>query len=165
MSRELAKVIFDNRNNWEYDLPEGWTYLGTGVSREAFRGPDGNVYKIGQSSVNETEATLSNWLRVNRPMPGVIWPTYEIHDFGSMRNVSETQFFAEDMSIDYGCWDKPTRRNWFINWLARNGLTDSHGGNVWSYRSHMVCIDMGYINEVGAAKECFNESDIAPEIY
>ena len=27
-------------------LPEGWTYLGSGLYRHAFRGPDGCVYKV-----------------------------------------------------------------------------------------------------------------------
>lgn len=53
------------------DLPEGWQYLGAGISRIAFRGPDGLVYKTcgGDDWQSKHEALMAEKLRNDPTLP------------------------------------------------------------------------------------------------
>ena len=45
------------------NIPDGWKYLGSGWSRDAFLGPDGVVYKVARSGRYQSRSTALNCSR------------------------------------------------------------------------------------------------------
>lgn len=136
MSLKLAMTLRDGNYT-------DFKYLGAGVSREAFLGPDGNVYKLGNAGCNRTEAEAAAWFK-NKfgPTPGIFIPDfihYEETVIGS-RSVSETVYLPPDENQP---WEHPGRLA-FLRKLGKCGLTDSHGANVYVWRGMLTCIDWGY---------------------
>lgn len=141
MSLELALTLADNVHDW--DVLTDWTYLGAGVSREAFLGPDGNVYKVGNDQCNRSEAEAAAWFK-NKfgPTPGIFIPDfiYYPETIRVSRSVVQTVYIPADENQP---WVHPMRRV-FLHRLASCGMTDSHGGNVYTWRGMLTCCDWGY---------------------
>lgn len=145
MSLELAHTIFNAGSHYEENVPDGWKYLGCGVSRVAYLGPDGMVYKVGNRQCNDSEAKAAAWFKDKfGPIPGTLIPDFIHHDeVGTpQQSVIETVYLPPDETYDSE--DMSRRRRWFIRKLMKCGLTDSHGMNIYFYRNLITCVDWGY---------------------
>ena len=139
MSLELALHLREN-----YESPgDDWIYLGRGVSRAAWLGPDGNVYKVGLADCNRSEAKAAAWFK-NKfgPTPGIFIPDFIHYEetVSGMKSVIQTVYLPADSEQDYNS----SMRRIFLRRLVRCGLTDSHGENVYSWRGLLTCVDWGY---------------------
>ena len=61
--REHAQTIYDFHVSGKRKPPDGFRHIGSGGTRSAYLGPDGVVYKVGDSWCNQNEANSSQWLR------------------------------------------------------------------------------------------------------
>ena len=144
MSLSLATEIFrgcdyNYKDEIDYDR---WEFLGAGVSRYAYLCKvDGMVYKYGNSSCNRTEMEAAAWLRQNKPLPGIFWPTFKVYEFGYLRpSVSETVYLRNEGYLEWNT----SEYMWFKHALVCVAVTDLHPGNVWRWRGMMTIVDLGY---------------------
>jgi hypothetical protein len=142
MSLELAMTLAKAAGNID-ELPDGWLYIGSGVSRRVFKGPDGNVYKYGTEQCNRSEVEAAAWFKQKfGPIPGIFIPDFIHYEatVSCFNSVSETVYLPADPEQDW----HDSRRRWFLRKLIRCGLTDSHGGNIYTYKGLMTCVDWGF---------------------
>ncbi len=152
---------------WDYAyeeddlLPEGWSFLGSGMYRAAFRSPDGVCYKVeknpgsGYGQTNEEE--FDNYLNLVRSvtMPeGTRLPAYTFYETG-MREGYDGQMHKLGVSA-MECIEGKTLSDmedegeegpddWAIigklNRACR--LSDIHRGNVMYDGTDYVLVDIG----------------------
>lgn len=110
----------------------GFQYLGSGMSRKGYLGPNGNVFKVANYvSANEAEYSLwKAWQTVELPF-WVCIPHMQLHDNG----VLECEFMGEDaLVLDY----------WRFRELRRIGFWDIHENNVRELSDRRIAvIDLG----------------------
>ncbi len=146
MSLEIALEF--QRMMWNQSLPTDTTqfkYLGAGISRQAYLcATDNRVYKYGHHSCNVSEMVSAAWLKMNRPRPGILIPQFTVYSETLVhgQSVSETDYYPNDGSVS----PTDSRHRWFTRILSEVECSDTHGGNVYSYKGHLVCIDLGYSN-------------------
>lgn len=142
-------------------LPEGWTHIGSGCSRKAFRGPDGFIYKIdtsffhcGDLSYKEPDEDGWTYLTTNfeeaynyERWAEVLWEKSK----GRCRLARSNYFYDIDviaMEFVPRVKDAPDEDLNLMTALRFDG--DTHSGNFWSDGNCSVMIDYGYIR-------CMNE--------
>lgn len=139
---------------WE-DEPEGWTYLNHGVSRAAYLGPDGVVYKVqhyygrdasyylGQSNSGEAETLRKHFL--TKLPKGCRLPRFTYYELDG-RGVMVMEYFRKLFNQvitshkEYGKYASP------LDDLRRTlRLEDLYGANlaVDTERELLVPIDLG----------------------
>lgn len=146
----LTLVMFcttqDEWGDWDCvdgPLPEGWTYLGSGVSRAAFLGPDGWVYKFGSTWANDGEVNAAQRLFTEQDSTfGVPWVEH-VGDYGHY-SVIRAEYIAGEWHTEYDYYankDEWRDLSRFIIDHARVG--DVHYGNVCFRDGTPVIIDLG----------------------
>ena len=140
----LSAVDFDG-----VDLPEGWKFLGNGVSRYVFLSPDGWVYKIGESESNSSEVKTSQILYLESDST-VTFPYAEhVMDLDDDLSVMRMEYVEGTLakSIDDFSWSE-FRKIWrYISDLTYSlgaELTDLHGGNIVVRHNTPVVVDMAF---------------------
>ena len=156
---EYMNMVLDHFDEWlevEYVyagmiLPDGWKFLGAGISRHAFLGPDGWVYKIGNSESNRRETDHSHLLYPHSDAT-LAFPYVEpvTDDYKIIRC---EYIDGEFLSSDFGVPAEPGEReawsgmNEHIGRITRRylGYTmfDIHTGNVCFVDGTPVFIDLG----------------------
>lgn len=126
-------------------LPEGWKFLGAGISRHAFLGPDGWVYKIGSEYSNTREVETSQILFLESDS-ALAFPYAErvTDDFSIIR----CEYVPGEFE-DSGCYytNEWKSMNRHIETLTEDvlgyGMYDIHNGNVCFVDGTPVLIDLG----------------------
>ena len=155
-SRANARTILRYYLESDYScnpIPKGWEELGSGISRTAYLGPDGVVYKCGEDYANLNDArTSARCRKMNMPKG---WRIPLVHYFG---NVTVKEYPEDDFSViamEHGkgghkreCWKKNCPRRYCSCKDAEFaesyfGLTDIHEGNFTNYRGIKTIIDFG----------------------
>lgn len=152
---EITRLFLDQlEGGWYYvnfervDLPEGWKFLGNGVSRHVFLSPDGWVYKIGESESNSDEVRISQILYMESDST-VTFPYAEhVMDLDDDFSIMRMEYIEGTLakSLDFS-WTE-SRKLWrYISDLTYNlgaELTDLHGGNIVVRHNTPVVIDMAF---------------------
>jgi hypothetical protein len=125
-------------------IPEGWDYLGSGVHRFAYSSPSGYVYKVPANymdrdcaNANQAEATGA-----------AVLSTQESDEFGiPMTNL----FYVEGdvpIVVMENCGDEPAYVEGDQKARARAFYrnTDTHGGNMRTYKGKIYMIDLGFFD-------------------
>lgn len=119
-------------------MPQGWTYLGSGMFRDAFLGPDGWVYKIGNDWSNEREVFNSVALMLESDS-SIMFPYAEdVWDFYIIRC---EYISGETPSNDYRIMSRLEKH---IANVSNYRLNDVHAGNILLLpEGTPVMIDLG----------------------
>lgn len=170
-SREEAKFIYDwairfnhdfdeywDKEDIEENTPDGWTFLGTGMYRAAFRSPSGVCYKVekdgeadyGQSNFEEYENYVQ-LLAVKMPEHSRL-PAYTFYKMGEIETyygrtktlgVSAMECVEGETLYDFG---EPAEDMVIMRAIGRAcRLSDVHSGNVMKeYRTgDLILVDLG----------------------
>ena len=149
----MAYEMYYEMKNWEGTRGKrtGWKYLGSGIDRAAWLGPDGYVYKVGEAYANNSEVTLSaKIIAKSHPLfraprvsavPGSGDPEIEV-------NVIVAEYVQGDcVDMLPDDWDVVLEK-WVKNPLAKEaisvwGTSDTHSGNCRKVGDVYYIIDMG----------------------
>lgn len=139
---ETAILTIAEVARWDWDwlegfnvnsLPEGWTFLGSGISRWAFLAPDGWVYKFGEEYSNEAEVRNAQRLYLEQDDTlRVPWVEF-CGQYGEWTVIRCEYICGEWQTASdyYDGWS--LKKEWMEvdNYISRKfGLSDLHYGNV-----------------------------------
>lgn len=133
-------------------LPEGWTFLGAGISRVAFLAPDGFVYKIPHYLLNEdhTGGKHDNFedfrhTNFNEAMTYAVFGEKIASEHPGYRLARSEYLYDIDVQVmEYVERDEIRCLKFGDTRLFESyGITDLHGGNVWvsAKDGAVVCVD------------------------
>jgi hypothetical protein len=166
-SPKNAKEIFEFYHSTKDDeaVPSGWEFIGSGVTRSAYLGPDGIVYKVAHSWPvwNITEA---KWMKLLRNAPDLVplgvttphttlWKTRQINK--EQHNVLAMDYIAKTQEVECAydhfdtlpkrCNCKPEGRMCFgllLQHLYESGIEDMFPENVhYAADGKFYLIDLG----------------------
>ena len=142
-------------------LPEGWTLVGSGCSRKAFRGPDGFIYKLdnsffqtGDLSYMEPDEDGYDYLTTNFEEAYIYERFADVlvdKSKGQCRFARSNYFYDIDViAMEYVPKVRDVEPSIIDLMRAINFDGDTHSGNFWSDGKHNVMVDYGYVR-------CMNE--------
>lgn len=119
----------------------GWTMVGSGAFRVAMLGPDGLIYKVGDTCDNQTEARISAKLHSDTKCP----KAFRILDMKIVGEILVTEYAPKHPEQPNR--DHHSHPEWgtFRRWVESHGhsVLDTHGQNIWWDGESWVVIDMG----------------------
>lgn len=152
-----AGLVFDRYGTPlnEYVVPEGWVYLGRGISRIAYLGPDSVVYKVGDNISNSTEMRQARILDALGLPEGFGVP--KMHGW----NI-EDKFIvaAEFMGSDEPFWEDYQHIVQGKNPNRVFRSKDFHSGNLRFKDGVLYAIDLGFGNTNFYEDVTFTEEEL-----
>lgn len=143
-------VLMQSNQYWDEEPPKGWKRIGSGISRTAFLGPDGAVYKVEQyydpenfqSNAGEAE-TLRNHLLTRLPL-GCRLPRYTYYELDG-RGVMVMEYFEKLVTkVPNGTLERSRYTNLARELMRILRLEDLYGSNLAvDHDGTLVPIDLG----------------------
>jgi hypothetical protein len=122
---------------------EGWRFIGSGIHRHVWLGPDNLVYKVGDNEANSAEYRQARILTALGLPEGFAVPqmtSWQVED----RLIIAAEYLGDE--AEYGTPEYLA----FFNIVQNQNLTkvfrskDFHGGNVRYYNGKVYAIDLGF---------------------
>lgn len=112
-------------------MPEGWKFLGSGISRWAFLAPDGWVYKFGSRYANRNEVDAAQQLFPQQDSTLRIPWVEPVGDYGDF-SVIRCEFMDGEWQDADDVNSRAVRDMWrdLSRFLSRFSIGDVHYGNV-----------------------------------
>jgi hypothetical protein len=157
-ARVIALWEFDEVDEYEYQAPRGFEYIGEGASRIAFRSTEtGVVYKRHYYPGDETnQCEFKNIQRIKEiPLKGWRVPDASLHDVEG-ECIIAMEFVNGSMDVycqrSYRSWDRPCNCGKPLGCCSADaweqpesvwGVDDIHVGNIVIDEGIRVLIDLG----------------------
>jgi uncharacterized short protein YbdD (DUF466 family) len=145
---ETAWLLYDrvySTGNYDGGGLEGWDFIGSGVHRFAWLGPDNVVYKVGSNEANTSEYRQARILTVLGLPDGFGVPDMYVWSVED-RLIIAAEYLGGDADIEYGTPEYDD----YIRIMEKHSLNkvfrskDFHGGNIRYYNGKVYAIDLGF---------------------